>query len=87
MAIALADMLSEVVTTRQAAALLGISLQRVDVLVSTGRLPYVRSPGRIRLLDRAAVETMAAARAAAPKDALGRVRPKHYRKRSVAAAQ
>lgn len=43
------------VTVGQAAAMLGLSYQRVDQLVTEGRIPVVHRLGRFRMLDRAAV--------------------------------
>lgn len=67
--------LSEMLLPREAAVLLGLSRQGVDVQIATGRLPCVIAPGGTRLINRADVEALAAKRAAAPKDALGRPWP------------
>ncbi len=48
--------------TGEAAKALGVSVQRIRQLVDAGRLPAVRTETGVRLLDRTAVEDLAARR-------------------------
>lgn len=50
-----AQTLDDFITTSQAAKLLGVTRQRVGVLISTGRLPGSRQVGPVWLIPRAAI--------------------------------